>query len=82
MNKLWIRIFIAFLSILAAVLLTIGFFVADMIQHTYMDMARTQLSQDADLLMKTIRPQTLKDKPDILQKKFGIIIPTTNRVLP
>ncbi|KYC71917.1 PAS domain S-box protein [Bacillus coagulans] len=69
MNKLWIRIFIAFLSILAAVLLAIGFFVADMIQHTYMDMARTQLSQDADLLMKTIRPQTLKGKPDILQKK-------------
>ncbi|AJH76984.1 two-component system histidine kinase PnpS [Heyndrickxia coagulans] len=69
MNKLWIRIFIAFLSILAAVLLAIGFFVADMIQHTYMDMVRTQLSQDADLLMKTIRPQTLKGKPDILQKK-------------
>lgn len=69
MNKLWIRIFIAFLSILATVLLAIGFFVADMIQHTYMDMARTQLSQDADLLMKTIRPQTLKGKPDILQKK-------------
>ncbi|MEC2221974.1 MULTISPECIES: two-component system histidine kinase PnpS [Heyndrickxia] len=69
MNKLWIRIFIAFLSILAAVLLAIGFFVADMIQHTYMDMARTQLSQDADLLMKTIRPQTFKDKPDVLQKK-------------
>lgn len=69
MNKLWIRIFIAFLSILAAVLLAIGFFVADMIQHTYMDMVRTQLSQDADLLMKTIRPQTLKGEPDILQKK-------------
>ncbi|GER65971.1 PAS domain-containing sensor histidine kinase [Weizmannia acidilactici] len=69
MNKLWIRLTLAFLTILAAVLLSIGFFVADLIKNTYMDMTRTQLSQDAGLLMKTLRPQTLKDKTDVLQKK-------------
>ncbi|MBS4174070.1 two-component system histidine kinase PnpS [Bacillus sp. FJAT-49736] len=68
MKKLWLRISLTFLILLFVVLLGMGFFIADMMKKTYMDMTRQQLLQDADLVSKVINVSNLTSGNPTLQQ--------------
>lgn len=67
MNKLWLRIFLTFFALLLAVLLGIGFVIADIMKNTYMDMIRNQLSQTADIIVKTVDTKSMFQHSNELQ---------------
>ncbi|MBB2481261.1 PAS domain S-box protein [Bacillus sp. APMAM] len=68
MKKLWLRISLTFLILLFFVLLAMGFFIADMMKKTYMDMTRQQLLQDANLVSKVIDVSNVTNDNPSLQK--------------
>jgi two-component system phosphate regulon sensor histidine kinase PhoR len=67
MNKLWLRIFSTFFALLAAVLLGIGLIIADIMKNTYMDMVRSQLSETADIIIKTVDKKSMLKNSNELQ---------------
>ncbi|MGE6257421.1 two-component system histidine kinase PnpS [Heyndrickxia sporothermodurans] len=69
MNKLWLKISLRFLILLFFVLLSIGFFIADMMKNTYMEMTRNQLFQDANIVSEFINTKDMQKKSKELQKK-------------
>lgn len=71
MKKLWLRISLTFLLLLFFVLLGMGFFIADMMKKTYMDMTRQQLLQDARLVSKVIDVSDLSSNHPSLQKSVN-----------
>ncbi len=91
MKKLWLRISLTFLILLFFILLAMGFFIADMMKKTYMDMTRQQLLQDAHLVSKVIDISDLTSNNSTLQNSVErfyaknqpriTIIDTSGRVL-
>ncbi|MGE8206968.1 two-component system histidine kinase PnpS [Heyndrickxia sp. NPDC080065] len=69
MNKLWLKISFRFLILLFFVLLAIGFFIADIMKNTYMDMTRNQLFQDANIVTEFINTNEIKRNSPSLQDK-------------
>lgn len=70
MNKLWLKISLRFFILLFLVLIAIGFFIADMMKNTYMDMTRNQLFQDAHIVSEFINTNSLNEDTNSLQKKI------------
>ncbi|MFS0645721.1 two-component system histidine kinase PnpS [Siminovitchia sp. 179-K 8D1 HS] len=54
MQKLWLKITFSFLVIMSVSLLVSGFFIADKVKETYMDLKKDQLYQMAQLALKAI----------------------------
>lgn len=54
MNKLWLRISLTFLILLFFALLGVGFFLANVMKHTYIEMTRNQLIQHAQFMKNAI----------------------------
>ncbi|GAB7388614.1 ATP-binding protein [Bacillaceae bacterium] len=69
MQKLWLRISFAFISLIFLVLLGIGAYAANMMKDTYIEMMRNQLSQDAKLALETIDTARLMERPQALQRE-------------
>lgn len=69
MNKLWLKISFRFLILLFFILLALGFFIADMMKNTYMDMTRNQLLQDANIVSEFINTKELQNHSKELQEK-------------
>lgn len=54
MQKLWLRITFSFLLLMSVALLVSGFFIADKVKDTYMDLKKDQLYEMAQLTLRAI----------------------------
>ncbi|MBM7713846.1 two-component system phosphate regulon sensor histidine kinase PhoR [Bacillus thermophilus] len=58
MQKLWLRITFSFLLLMSIALLVSGFFIADKVKDTYMDLKKDQLYEMAQLTVRAINTGT------------------------